>query len=87
VESFFKFCFFVSLIILPVIYGKKYLTKIWKENEESSEGTFWTFFIVLLLAGIPFIIGIANIIDNLKWIQIWIAPKVYLLEYVANFVK
>lgn len=24
---------------------------------------------------------------NLKWLKIWLAPKVYLLEYLAEFVK
>jgi hypothetical protein len=24
---------------------------------------------------------------NIKWLKIWLAPKVYLLEYLSNFVK
>lgn len=29
----------------------------------------------------------AVIFTNLDWLQIWIAPKVYLLEYTAKLVK
>jgi len=29
----------------------------------------------------------AVIFINLKWLKIWLAPKVYLLEYLSNFVK
>lgn len=87
VESFFKFCFFVSLIVISSAYGRSVLTKMWKENEEFSEGQVAIFIIGCFATGISFFVGIINMADHLKWLQIWIAPKVYLLEYVTNLVK
>jgi hypothetical protein len=33
------------------------------------------------------VIGFIVLASNLTWLQIWIAPKVWLLEYAANLVK
>lgn len=32
-----------------------------------------------------FILGLAYL--NIEWLQIWIAPKLYLIEYAADLVK
>ena len=35
------------------------------------------------------ILGVITILNtiNIEWLQIWIAPKVWLLEYAGNFIK
>jgi len=42
--------------------------------------------ILALIAMLPVVIGTA-LATNLNWLKIWIAPKVYLLEYVSSLVK
>ena len=39
-----------------------------------------------MLARIPYFIAIYKC-ANLDWLQIWIAPKIWLLEYAANLAK
>jgi hypothetical protein len=44
-----------------------------------------------LMAGgfglIPMIVGFPFILENFDWLKIWLAPKLYLLDYVKTFVK
>lgn len=48
-------------------------------TEDSEE-----FILVMLL---PLSLGIAALINNLTWLKIWIAPKLFLLEYASNLIK
>ena len=43
--------------------------------------------IPLLIFPLVFMIGIAIITINITWLNIWLAPKVYLIEYAASLVK
>tara|TARA_B100001964_G_C14240746_1_gene604883 strand:- start:2373 stop:2789 length:417 start_codon:yes stop_codon:yes gene_type:complete len=40
----------------------------------------------MILLGIPFLIALVEGI-NLVWLQIWVAPKVYLIEYLTSLTK
>lgn len=42
-----------------------------------------------LLSVLPIVLGVifCAMAINLTWLQIWVAPKVYLLEYAADLVK
>lgn len=78
--------FIVALLILVVwivvdVYAFEFIKKT-KDPENLLIG-----YVVIgsVIRGI-IIVLIANII-NLKWLQILIAPKVYLLEYAASLVK
>jgi hypothetical protein len=42
---------------------------------------------VMLLGFAAFPIALALMQLNLDWLQIWIAPKIYLIEYAAGLVK
>ena len=42
---------------------------------------------IMFIASIPMIAGIIIITANLEWLQIIVAPKLYLLEYAADLVK
>jgi hypothetical protein len=57
-------------------YWKEY----YKGHRDVHEGLFANFL------QLPFII-IASILFNLTWLKIWIAPKVWLIEYAASLVK
>ena len=39
--------------------------------------------LINLFAFVPFIV----ILENLDWLQVWIAPKVWLIEYMGRLVK
>lgn len=57
----------------------------------STGGSFEEFNWILLLvvSGFASVIGatVGLVMLNLTWLQIWIAPKVWLIEYAANLVK
>ena len=42
---------------------------------------------LLNLLQILWLLVIPNALGNLTWFQIWIAPKVYLIEYAKEFIK
>lgn len=41
----------------------------------------------IALIATSYIVGVIIISSNLTWLQIWIAPKVWLVEYAASMVK
>jgi hypothetical protein len=92
VESAVK-CFIGVLLIIGgplAIYfaGKKYYNFLGgDEKGTEEEPTFWipTIFASLIIA-IPSLINGWQMV-NLTWLKIWIAPKVYLLEWIANVAK
>jgi hypothetical protein len=51
-------------------------------NEGQEVGT-----IVYIISSTFICVPIACININIEWLQIWIAPKVWLLEYAGNFIK
>lgn len=89
IESFIIFIACILLLIVA-IYGniksvlalKKFLGNGWE-----TDPTFWLPTIIGSGMGqrIVSIVIAGNI--NLTWLKIYIAPKVYLLEYVANLTK
>ena len=78
IASFIEFSsgiFIIGGIFAWLIYQYKY----WIDDEA---GTFSPLNILLV---IPLVYG-SNCI-NLIWLQIWIAPKLYLIEYAKDFLK
>lgn len=58
------------------------LEKRWKkEGEWVNQGTAFFF------GGIATFCCIAGVFFNMQWLQIWLAPKLYLIEYAAKLVK
>lgn len=80
--------FFVAFSLLTALafFG---ITKTWKEA--SKEGGFWdmngdnfgTSLAVTVLLSLPWI----GVFANLTWLKIWIAPRLFLLEYVSDLIK
>lgn len=81
--------YFSSGVILAVIifianYKQvKYVVKMSKENSGYIDDAFW---LVLNMFQLLWIIPIV-ILFNLRWLQILIAPKLYLIEYAASLIK
>lgn len=88
VESFlwFLLCCLSSIILL--FTAKK--IKKWSDNYIKEEkpydpsGYYCMWISVLILGALVFIF---NLKTNIVWLQIWIAPKVWLLEYITAMVK
>lgn len=85
VESFVFFVIGLVVMTVPVFGGlaiKKYWQKIYREDLEPFVLGFGG--PALFVAGL---VGFMSVIHNLDWLKIWIAPKLYLLEYGASLVK
>jgi len=83
-ESLVVFVVCLSVILavfVNAVFILKYLTK--RDLKEEIAIPWGITSIVISLFGI--VIPLCEI--NLVWLQIWVAPKVYLLEYAASLVK
>lgn len=78
IKNFIYFCIGVLLLII-VAYIVVKVTRVLKENS-SSNGIFFLApaFILCLIAGSTI---------NITWLQIWIAPKIFIIEYIASLAK
>ena len=97
VSSFIIWCTSIFLIISTLILAKA--IKNAEENLDTKKSVFWldkgyskgdvTFigFMSIVYCIVADIIGLAMFICNWTWLKIWIAPKIYLIEYAASLVK
>ena len=92
IASFIEFSsgiFIIGGIFAWLIYQYKYWTTTieteWGTTQQRISGTNGPFVLLNLLCVIPLIYGSSCI--NLIWLQIWIAPKLYLIEYAKDFLK
>jgi hypothetical protein len=63
---------------------------IHQKLEVATWGDEFGFWLPVTLSGIvSFAIGFGTFFEyiNIKWLKIWLAPKVYLLEYLADMMK
>jgi len=76
--------FLVGLLVFIALHtGSWVVVKKWPDDYE--RGAQWGIFALMNLFGI--LIGITFIGRNLVWIKIWLAPKIFLLEYAADLVR
>jgi len=72
---------FVHYKIVNHSYQKLGVAK-WRD-----ESGFWIPTAITGLVVFPCTLGCFFTFINIKWLKIWLAPKVYLLEYLADLVK
>lgn len=65
------------IIILPIVYS----VKKWELICDNDCQPFMMFHIMTLSIGLLFVA------DNFDWLKIWLAPKLYLIEYAASLMK
>lgn len=89
VESFIKFIASLLLLCIPFALYKLgvYAYKKLEVAEFHDEGPFWIVSTIVGAFGTLISIGLFFEHVSLAWLKIWLAPKVYLLEYLAAFVK
>lgn len=91
IESFLTFLFSILALTAPLIHYKvvnNIFHKLKVENMEDNE--YSLFYVLSALSGLMVLIasiGISTSYCNITWLKIWISPKVYLIEYFANFIK
>lgn len=85
--------FFLSGIVLFIVFTI-INTKFWNSGSvEDKYGRIkrsnwdgeWAY--IILSTVLYLTISLVTIFNNIDWLQIWIAPRVYLLEYAASLVK
>ena len=86
IQDFILFC--IGLVLLAA-YGyclRRFVIKNWSKIKEAddSEGFLITMLslVCVVVLSVPLMF-----IFPLTWLQIWIAPKVWLIEYAASLVK
>ena len=92
IASFIEFSsgiFIIGGIFAWLIYQYKYwtttVTTTWGKKTVRLHEEAGAFSILNILLIIPLLYGSSCI--NLIWLQIWIAPKLYLIEYAKDFLK
>ena len=91
IESFITFLFSILVLTTPLIHYKvvnNIFHKLKVENMKDNEST--GFYFISVLSGLMILIAsivISTSYFNITWLKIWISPKVYLIEYFANFIK
>ena len=78
------FIVIIGLIIVLIVKVEKYVLNA--EDIDRMDKRFFGWFLVPMLSIIPIVL-ISGIFFNLTWLQIWLAPKVYLIEYAASLTK
>lgn len=89
VESFVMFLTSLLLLCMPFIYYKLAVAAYKKFNVAKlyDESPYWVLTIVIgIVSTLAFTLTSISLM-NLKWLKIWLAPKVYLLEYLTTLVK
>ena len=92
IASFIEFSygiFIIGGIFAWLIHQYKYwtttVTTTWGTKAVRLHGEAGAFSLLNILLIIPLLYGSRCI--NLIWLQIWIAPKLYLIEYAKDFLK
>jgi len=84
VESALYTLFSIVLAVAFIPINKK-LLKLMKGLKSETPEKFFSYLIWMI--GNAIYIGTAFNLADLTWLQIWISPKVWLLDYATNFVK
>lgn len=78
----YNFILFVigMLLVIAIVYGNYKQWQYWKKQDEVEPYVMANIFQAFLF--LPLTVAL-----NLTWLQIWIAPKVWLIEYMGQLIK
>lgn len=85
IESFIWFILILFLSGMVIYYGGIKGFQIATFHRETSDGMSYVLWGLIL--ALAFVATIPSLFYHLDWLQILVAPKLYLLEYVAELVK
>jgi len=83
IKSAMLFCFFALIVVAMGCYGKSFWTRLVKLSKE--EGEPYILFCIPYAA--VFVIFCFVMLDCTTWLQILIAPRLFLLEYLKTFIS
>jgi len=86
IQDFILFC--IGLVLL-VVYGyclHRFVIKNWDKIKEVDNDEGFFIAVCMCICAVVFTIPLMFIFP-LTWLQIWIVPKVWLIEYAASLVK
>lgn len=86
VKSFIYFVLALSILLIWFLYEKWLLG--WCKSNLGTCGEPW-FFIYIIAGSAPRGVMLITflIIFNIEWLQIWLAPKIWLIEYTTKLVQ
>ena len=70
----------VSIIVIVILTYKAVKFAVHEKSEELAT-------VALTMAVLVTLVPLILIVENMDWLQIWIAPKLYLLEYASSLLK
>ena len=86
--NFILFLGGIIIMLFTIINGVKFINYLKKpENEQHLSGDAESFWVGFTIIGTIISTFVCIILINFEWLQIWVAPKVWLVEYAANLVK
>ena len=79
----------VLLIVVWLTIDLKLFFKLWPKykNQEINAVGFEIVYCIAAMIPRVFIVILSIRLINLTWLQIWIAPKVWLIEYASSIIK
>lgn len=77
-------CVVALLIAILLVYLDVKMYNFYKNSSDKDDMLFF-YGMLGLLPRLSWLVPIG--LFNLKWLQIWIAPKIFLIEYAATLVK
>lgn len=83
------FIFVVSFIAVKLVRAR-HEKKPWTRERSidmASESYILAIFVTTIGGGLIVIVAITTFFNNFDWLKIWLAPKLYLIEYAASLVK
>jgi len=90
IEALIQFIVAFLVLALPFIHYKAashIYQKLGVKDWRSDDTSFWIPAAFSGIATVSVAVGCFFSFINLKWLKIYLAPKVYLLEYLADLVK
>lgn len=84
---------FLLLVVAPVLIRMIFVAFKNCDNDESKDHWAYSDEVACPVAATSFVLSLISIIVGLigicdiEWLQIWLAPKVWLIEYAADLVK
>lgn len=95
-ESLITFLFGLTILASISIWLYFKVWKVWETKWCYTEETKYSYHesgeikdsaLFLIFLSIPYGLSFLIVACNLDWLKIWIAPKLYLIEYAASLVK
>ena len=93
-ESFLHFFIFGVVLSIVIVYANIKQFNYWMQETTDKNGyklkrihEEYSPLALLNIFQIMWLLVIPNALGNLTWFQIWIAPKIYLIEYAKEFIK